>query len=53
MSDSKSAARWETADRKYLEKAFKDAGVDYTIQNAQNDKNASQTIADCIPVPPK
>jgi len=46
LPDSKSSARWETADRKYLEAAFKAAGVDYTIQNAQDDKNAFQTIAD-------
>ena len=46
LPDSKSSARWETADRKYLEEAFKAAGVDYDIQNAQNDKNAFQTIAE-------
>jgi D-xylose transport system substrate-binding protein len=46
LPDSKSSARWETADRKYLEEAFKAAGVDATIQNAQGDKNAFQTIAD-------
>lgn len=46
LPDSKSSARWETADRKYLEEAFKAAGVEYDIQNAQNDKNAFQTIAD-------
>jgi D-xylose transport system substrate-binding protein len=46
LPDSKSSARWETADRKYLEAAFKAGGVDYDIQNAQNDKNAFQTIAD-------
>jgi D-xylose transport system substrate-binding protein len=46
LPDSKSSARWETADRKYLEAAFKAAGVQYDIQNAQNDKNAFQTIAD-------
>src|SRR5205814_10001020 len=46
LPDSKSSARWETADRKYLEEAFKAAGVEYTIQNAQNDKNAFQSIAD-------
>ncbi|GIJ44743.1 sugar ABC transporter substrate-binding protein [Virgisporangium aliadipatigenens] len=48
LPDSKSSARWETADRVYLEAAFKAAGVDYTIQNAQNDKNAFQTIADTM-----
>ncbi|MBT2227061.1 sugar ABC transporter substrate-binding protein [Nonomuraea sp. NEAU-A123] len=46
LPDSKSSARWETADRKYLEEAFKAAGVAYDIQNAQNDKTAFQTIAD-------
>jgi D-xylose transport system substrate-binding protein len=46
LPDSKSSVRWETADRKYLEAAFKSANVDYDIQNAQNDKTAFQTIAD-------
>jgi len=46
LPDSKSSARWETADRPFLAKAFKAAGVDYDIQNAQGDKQAFQTIAD-------
>jgi D-xylose transport system substrate-binding protein len=46
LPDSKSSARWETADRKYLTDAFKAAGVQYDIQNAQGDKQAFQTIAD-------
>ncbi|MEH0937444.1 sugar ABC transporter substrate-binding protein [Micromonospora psammae] len=46
LPDSKSSARWEGADRKFLEEAFKAASVDYDIQNAQGDKNAFQTIAD-------
>jgi len=46
LPDSKTSARWEGNDRPYLEKAFKDAGVKYDIQNAQGDKNAFQTIAD-------
>jgi D-xylose transport system substrate-binding protein len=46
LPDSKSSARWETADRKYLKAAFEAAGVDYDIQNAQNDKTAFQTIAE-------
>ncbi|MGC5330817.1 sugar ABC transporter substrate-binding protein [Micromonospora sp. DT62] len=46
LPDSKSSARWEGADRKFLEEAFKAAGVDYTIQNAEGDKSAFQTIAD-------
>ncbi|GAA3454362.1 sugar ABC transporter substrate-binding protein [Dactylosporangium matsuzakiense] len=46
LPDSKSSARWETADRKYLAAAFKAAGVDYEIQNAQNDKSAFTTLAE-------
>jgi D-xylose transport system substrate-binding protein len=46
LPDSASSARWETADRKYLEAAFKAANVKYDIQNAQNDKTQFQTIAD-------
>ncbi|MFE9424826.1 sugar ABC transporter substrate-binding protein [Kitasatospora sp. NPDC006697] len=46
LPDSKSSARWETADRPLLTAAFKAAGVDYDIQNAQGDKQAFQTIAD-------
>jgi D-xylose transport system substrate-binding protein len=46
LPDSKSSARWETADRRYLEEAFQAAGVEYDIQNAQGDKTQFQTIAD-------
>src|SRR5215831_20387422 len=46
LPDSKSSVRWETADRPFLEAAFKAAGVQYDIQNAQGDKTAFQTIAD-------
>lgn len=46
LPDSASSSRWETNDRKYLEAAFKAAGVQYIIQNAQGDKAAFQTIAD-------
>ncbi|MFC4104891.1 sugar ABC transporter substrate-binding protein [Micromonospora zhanjiangensis] len=46
LPDSKSSPRWETADRKYLEAAFKAAGVQYDIQNANNDKTQFTTIAD-------
>ncbi|GGQ89353.1 sugar ABC transporter substrate-binding protein [Kitasatospora griseola] len=46
LPDSKSSVRWETADRPYLAAAFKAAGVDYDIQNAEGDKQAFQTIAD-------
>jgi D-xylose transport system substrate-binding protein len=46
LPDSKSSARWETADRKYLAAAFRAANVDYDIQNAQNDKSAFTTLAE-------
>jgi D-xylose transport system substrate-binding protein len=46
LPDTKSSARWETADKPLLEAAFKAAGVDYDIQNAQGDKTQFQTIAD-------
>jgi D-xylose transport system substrate-binding protein len=46
LPDSKSSARWETADRKYLTEAFKAAGVQYDIQNAQGSKDSFQTIAE-------
>jgi D-xylose transport system substrate-binding protein len=46
LPDSKSSARWETNDRKYLSDAFKAAGLQYDIQNAQGDKTSFQTIAE-------
>ncbi|MFI9504364.1 sugar ABC transporter substrate-binding protein [Nocardia sp. NPDC052566] len=46
LPDSKTSARWETADRKFLKEAFDSAGVKADIQNAQGDKGAFQTIAD-------
>ncbi|HEX5202131.1 sugar ABC transporter substrate-binding protein [Paractinoplanes rhizophilus] len=46
LPDTKSSARWATADLKYLTDAFKAAGVQADIQNAQGDKTQFQTIAD-------
>jgi D-xylose transport system substrate-binding protein len=48
LPDSKTSARWETADRKYLKQAFEKAGVEYDIQNAQGDPAQFQTIADAM-----
>src|SRR3954451_7579010 len=45
LPDTTSSPRWEAADRPNLEKAFKAAGVKFDIQNAQNDKQKMQTIA--------
>ena len=46
LPDTKSSVRWESADRPALEKAFKDAGVDYDIQNAEGNADKMATIAD-------
>ncbi|MGF1661393.1 MAG: substrate-binding domain-containing protein [Kineosporiaceae bacterium] len=46
LPDSASSARWETADRPFLEEAFEAAGVEYDIQNAEGDTAQFQTIAD-------
>jgi D-xylose transport system substrate-binding protein len=46
LPDTKSSARWATADLTYLKAAFQAAGVEADIQNAQGDKGQFQTIAD-------
>ncbi|MEO7745153.1 MAG: substrate-binding domain-containing protein, partial [Actinomycetota bacterium] len=46
LPDTKSSARWETADRPNLQKAFDAAGVEVVIDNANGDKSQMQTIAD-------
>ena len=46
LPDAASSARWETADRPFLEEAFTAAGVEYDIQNANGDKAKFATIAD-------
>jgi D-xylose transport system substrate-binding protein len=46
LPDTKSSARWATADVKYLKAAFDAAGIQADIQNAQGDKTQFQTIAD-------
>jgi len=46
LPDTTTSVRWETQDRPALEAAFKKAGVDYDIQNANGDKAAMATIAD-------
>ena len=38
LPDTASSARWENADRPFLAEAFKAAGVEYDIQNANGDK---------------
>jgi D-xylose transport system substrate-binding protein len=48
LPDTKSSVRWESADKPALEKAFKAAGVQYTVQNAEGDAEKMQTIADSM-----
>lgn len=48
LPDQASAVRWETADRPYLEQAFKDAGIEAIIDNAQGSVTQFQTIADSM-----
>lgn len=46
LPDTESSVRWESADRPALEAAFKEAGVEYSIQNAEGDAEKMGTIAD-------
>lgn len=48
LPDTKSSVRWETKDRPALEEAFKAAGVEYTIQNAEGSADTMATIADAM-----
>ncbi len=48
LPDTESSVRWESADRPALEAAFKEAGVEYTIQNAEGDAEAMTQIADTM-----
>jgi D-xylose transport system substrate-binding protein len=49
LPDSKSSARWETADRRFFEAAFKAAGLsndDYLISNAEGDPATQRSQAE-------
>ena len=49
LPDTKSSDRWETADRRFFEEAFKAAGLtsdDYTIKNAEGDPAAQRSQAE-------
>ena len=48
LPDTESSVRWESADRPALESAFKDAGVEYSIQNAEGDAEKMTQIADSM-----
>ena len=46
LPDTKSSVRYELFDRPYLAKAFKAAGVSYSISNAQGDQQKQRSQAD-------
>lgn len=46
LPDSASSARWEADDRRFLSQAFEEAGVEYTIVNAEGDARTQQTQAE-------
>jgi D-xylose transport system substrate-binding protein len=46
LPDTQSSVRWETQDRRYLDQAFKAAGVPHTIVNAQGDPSTQRSQAD-------
>ena len=48
LPDTKSSARWASADQKYLGEALRAAGVEADIQNAQGDKTQFQNIAETM-----
>lgn len=48
LPDTESSVRWESADRPALESAFKEAGVEYDIQNAEGDAERMTQIADTM-----
>ena len=43
LPDSATSARWETDDRRFFEEVFDEAGVDYTIVNAEGDAATQQS----------
>ncbi|MEM7344470.1 MAG: substrate-binding domain-containing protein, partial [Chloroflexota bacterium] len=46
LPDSASSARWETDDRRFFEQAFTEAGVEFSIVNAEGDARTQQTQAE-------
>lgn len=46
LPDTASSARWDGADKPFLEEAFTAAGVEFDVQNAGGDKAKFATIAD-------
>lgn len=48
LPDTESSVRWEAADRPALEAAFKEAGVEYDIQNTEGDAEKMTALAESM-----
>ncbi|MBO3742286.1 sugar ABC transporter substrate-binding protein [Actinoplanes flavus] len=48
LPDTKSSQRWKSDDNRYLEAAFKKAGVKYSIVNAEGDKEEFKRLAETM-----
>jgi D-xylose transport system substrate-binding protein len=46
LPDSASSPRWETDDRRFFDEAFTEAGIDFTIVNAEGDAQTQQSQAE-------
>ncbi|MEO0595018.1 MAG: substrate-binding domain-containing protein, partial [Chloroflexota bacterium] len=46
LPDSASSARWENDDRRFLTEAFEEAGVDFSIENAEGDPTTQISLAE-------
>jgi D-xylose transport system substrate-binding protein len=46
LPDSASSPRWETDDRRFFDEAFTEAGIEYSIVNAEGDANTQQAQAE-------
>jgi D-xylose transport system substrate-binding protein len=46
LPDSATSPRWESDDRRFFEQAFKEAGVEYNIVNAEGDAAQQQSQAE-------
>lgn len=46
LPDSASSARWENDDRRFLTEAFEEAGVDFSIENAEGDPQTQISLAE-------
>ena len=46
LPDSATSPRWETDDRRFFEEAFTEAGIEFSVVNAEGDANTQQAQAE-------